>query len=164
MRVLLTGAAGFIGTATAAALDAAGHDVVKLDLMLTQAHGASEPPPGVHRHDVRTPDQWAALLTGVDAVCHLAAVVGAGVTVSDLPDYASHNDLGTAAVLAAMHAAGVSRLVLASSMVVYGEGRYACRRHGLQEGASFHRASTVPPVGRGPAAGVDGTACAQMTR
>ena len=133
MRVLLTGAAGFIGTATATALDAAGHEVVRLDLMLPQAHGASEPPPGVHRHDVRTPDQWAPLLTGVDAVCHLAAVVGAGVTVADLPVYASHNDLGTAAVLAAMHAAGVSRLVLASSMVVYGEGHYTCPRHGAQQ-------------------------------
>ena len=133
MRVLLTGAAGFIGTATAAALETAGHEVVKLDLMLPQAHGASEPPPGVHQHDVRTPDQWASLLTGVDAVCHLAAVVGAGVTLSDLPDYASHNDLGTAEVLAAMHAAGVGRLVLASSMVVYGEGRYACPRHGVQQ-------------------------------
>ena len=46
------------------------------------------------------------------------------------PSYASHNDLGTAALLAAMHEAGVDRLVLASSMVVYGEGRYACPTHG----------------------------------
>jgi len=68
----------------------------------------------------------------VDAVCHQAAVVGAGVTVADLPAYAGHNDLGTAALLAAMHAADVHRLVLASSMVVYGEGRYECPSHGEQ--------------------------------
>jgi dTDP-L-rhamnose 4-epimerase len=65
-------------------------------------------------------------------VCHQAALVGAGVRVGDLPDYAGHNDLGTAALLAAMHEAGVGRLVLASSMVVYGEGRYACPEHGEQ--------------------------------
>ena len=59
-------------------------------------------------------------------------MVGAGVRVGDLPDYAGHNDLGTAALLAAMHEAGVDRLVLASSMVVYGEGRYTCPEHGDQ--------------------------------
>ncbi len=74
-----------------------------------------------------------ALLEGIDAVCHQAAVVGAGVTVADLPAYAAHNDLGTAALLAAMHEAGVARMVLASSMVVYGEGRYACPEHGHQQ-------------------------------
>jgi dTDP-L-rhamnose 4-epimerase len=54
------------------------------------------------------------------------------VTVADLPAYASHNDLGTAVLLAAMHEAGVHRLVAASSMVVYGEGRYTCAEHGDQ--------------------------------
>jgi dTDP-L-rhamnose 4-epimerase len=58
--------------------------------------------------------------------------VGAGVTVADMPLYASHNDLGTAVLLAAMHEAGVRRLVVASSMVVYGEGRYTCDEHGPQ--------------------------------
>ncbi len=53
-------------------------------------------------------------------------MVGAGLDAADLPRYAGHNDLGTAALLAAMHEAGVARLVQASSMVVYGEGRYAC--------------------------------------
>ena len=129
MRVLLTGAAGFIGSAIADAL--AGHDVVGVDLMLEQAHGVSAPPAGVHRLDVRDADRWRELLRGVDVVCHQAAVVGAGVTVADLPLYASHNDLGTAALLAAMHAERVDRLVLASSMVVYGEGRYTCPTHGI---------------------------------
>ncbi len=59
-------------------------------------------------------------------------MVGAGADAADLPAYARNNDLGTAALLAAMHTAGVRRLVLASSMVVYGEGRYACPDHGTQ--------------------------------
>jgi dTDP-L-rhamnose 4-epimerase len=132
MRVLLTGSAGFIGTAIGSALEGRGHEVVRVDLMLPQAHGATEPPPGTHALDVRDAGSWSGVLAGIDAVCHQAAVVGAGVKVGDLPDYASHNDLGTAAVLAAMHEAGVDRLVLASSMVVYGEGRYTCARHGDQ--------------------------------
>ncbi len=130
MKVLLTGSAGFIGTAIGAALEAAGDEVVRVDLMLEMAHGGTEPPAGTHCLDVRAAGEWTSLLRGVDVVCHQAAVVGAGVRVGDLPAYAGHNDLGTAVLLAAMHEAGVARLVLASSMVVYGEGRYACPEHG----------------------------------
>ena len=130
MRVLLTGAAGFIGGAAGRALEDAGHEVVRVDVMLPAAHGASEPPAGTHRLDVRDAHRWGDLLAGVDVVCHQAAMVGAGVTVADLPSYAGNNDLGTAVLLAAMAAAGVRRLVLASSMVVYGEGRYRCPEHG----------------------------------
>lgn len=139
MRVLLTGAAGFIGTAIAAQLDEAGHEVVGVDLMLAQAHGGGDDgsttaPEGVHQLDVREAGSpaWSELLRGIDVVCHQAALVGAGVRVGDLPAYASHNDVGTAALLAAMHEAAVDRLVLASSMVVYGEGRYTCPEHGDQ--------------------------------
>ncbi|GAA4699011.1 NAD-dependent epimerase/dehydratase family protein [Nocardioides nanhaiensis] len=135
MRVLLTGSAGFIGGAIASRLEAAGHELVRVDLMLAAAHGESQAPAGTEQLDVRdaaTSPRWAGLLEGVDVVCHQAAVVGAGVRVADLPDYAGHNDLGTAALLAGMHAAGVDRIVLASSMVVYGEGRYACAEHGVQ--------------------------------
>lgn len=134
MKVLLTGAAGFIGTAISEQLADAGHEVVGVDLMLDSAHGSSTPPEGVHQLDVRDAGspEWSALLRGTDVVCHQAALVGAGVRVGDLPAYASHNDLGTAALLAAMHEAEVDRLVLASSMVVYGEGRYACPEHGEQ--------------------------------
>ncbi|GAA1932203.1 NAD-dependent epimerase/dehydratase family protein [Nocardioides hwasunensis] len=135
MRILLTGAAGFIGTAIGTRLRDAGHEVVGVDLMLASAHGETSPPAGVHHLDVRDAGApaWSDLLRGIDAVCHQAAVVGAGVRVADLPDYASHNDVGTAALLAAMHEAGVDRLVLASSMVVYGEGRYTCTEHGDQQ-------------------------------
>ena len=130
MRVLLTGAAGFVGTAVRSVLEAAGHEVVGVDVLLPQAHAVVPAGPPVHRLDVRDAGSWSHLLSGVDAVCHQAALVGAGSSVADLPAYAGHNDLGTAALLAAMAARGVDRLVLASSMVVYGEGRYACPRHG----------------------------------
>ncbi len=132
MKVLLTGSAGFIGGAIDRALTESGDEVVRVDVMLDKAHGSATPPRGTHQVDVRDAASWAALLDGVDVVCHQAAVVGAGVRVADLPDYAAHNDLGTAALLATMHAAGVGRLVLASSMVVYGEGRYTCPEHGDQ--------------------------------
>jgi dTDP-L-rhamnose 4-epimerase len=133
VKVLLTGSAGFIGAAIAHALEATGDEVVRVDAMLPQAHGENAPPPeGTHLLDVRDAGSWGSLLHGVDVVCHQSALVGAGIRVADLPGYAAHNDLGTAALLAAMHAAGVGRLVLASSMVVYGEGRYACPTHGAQ--------------------------------
>ncbi len=132
VKVLLTGSAGFIGSAIHRALQAEGDEVTCVDLMLSQAHGASVTPPGTHQLDVRDADSWSHLLDGVDVVCHQAAMVGAGVNVADLPTYAAHNDLGTAALLAAMADRGALNLVLASSMVVYGEGKYVCPEHGEQ--------------------------------
>lgn len=133
MRILLTGAAGFIGSHLADLLVDEGHEVVALDALLPQAHGG-EPPVWVDRHDlvrgdVRDGDLLDRLLPGVDVVCHQAAMVGHGLDPSDAPAYAGHNDYGTAVLLAAMYRGGVTRLVLASSMVVYGEGRYACAEH-----------------------------------
>jgi len=131
VKVLLTGAAGFIGSHVAAGLADQGHDVVGVDVMLDAAHVADAPTPsGVERVDVRDADRLRPLLRGVDVVCHQAAMVGHGVDAADFPRYASHNDLGTAVLLAGMAACEVTRLVLASSMVVYGEGRYACAAHG----------------------------------
>jgi dTDP-L-rhamnose 4-epimerase len=133
VRVLLTGSAGFIGGAIAEQLEAQGDEVVRVDLLIPEAHAAgSSAAPGTHLVDVRDPSAVRPLLDGVDVVCHQSAMVGAGVTVADLPSYASHNDLGTAVLLAAMHDAGVHRIVAASSMVVYGEGRYVCQEHGDQ--------------------------------
>ncbi|MGP4028177.1 NAD-dependent epimerase/dehydratase family protein [Actinomadura sp. 3N407] len=122
MNVLLTGSAGFIGSHIAEALTAAGHRVRGLD---TQPGGAGGDPA-----DVRDAGAVAERLDGVDAVCHQAAKVGLGVDVSDLPAYTSVNVQGTAVLLAEMARAGVGTLVLASSMVVYGEGAYTCDRHG----------------------------------
>lgn len=136
MRVLITGMAGFIGSHIADVMVERGHEVLGLDALLPKAHGKAGAPEWTRRHrlvtgDVRDAELLAGLLTGVDVVCHQAAVVGHGVDPSDAPSYAEHNDVGTAVLLAAMHAAGLRRLVLASSMVVYGEGRYACQEHGI---------------------------------
>jgi dTDP-L-rhamnose 4-epimerase len=136
VRILITGGAGFIGSHIADRLAADGHDVLLLDALLPQAHGAGGAPLWTREHefvegDVRDADLLARLLPGVDAVCHQAAMVGHGVDPSDAPLYATHNDYGTAVLLAAMHAAGRDRLVLAGSMVVYGEGRYTCAEHGV---------------------------------
>jgi dTDP-L-rhamnose 4-epimerase len=121
MKVLVTGGAGFIGSHVVEALEVAGHEVVVLDV---------RPTDGGLTGDVRDPEAVARALAGVDAVCHQAAMVGLGVNLDDLPEYVGRNDLGTAVLLAAMARAGVGRLVLASSMVVYGEGAYSCGRHG----------------------------------
>ncbi|MFD5703842.1 NAD-dependent epimerase/dehydratase family protein [Streptomyces lasiicapitis] len=135
MRVLVTGGAGFIGTHVVDALLARGHEVVSYDAVLASAHSG---PPRAARAgerlvvgDVRDPDAVAAALRGVDAVCHQAAMVGLGKDFADAPEYVGCNDLGTAVLLAAMARAGVRDLVLAGSMVVYGEGRYACASHGV---------------------------------
>jgi dTDP-L-rhamnose 4-epimerase len=141
MRVLLTGAAGFIGSRVDAALRAAGHEVVAVDVLLPAAHGPNSVlPTGCHRVDVRDADALAPLLDGVDLVCHQAAMVGAGVDAADAPAYGGHNDFATTVLLAQMFAAGVRRLVLASSMVVYGQGRYRCPAHGTVEPLPRRRA------------------------
>ncbi len=119
MRVLVTGGAGFIGSHVVTALRTRGHEPVVLDVRTDPAA------------DVRAPDAVRAALRGVDAVCHQAAMVGLGTGFADAPEYVSRNDLGTAVLLTAMADAGVRRLVLAGSMVVYGEGRYECPRHGV---------------------------------
>ncbi|MFF7389479.1 NAD-dependent epimerase/dehydratase family protein [Streptomyces scabiei] len=119
MRVLVTGGAGFIGSHVVDALAEHGHEPVVFDTAVEA--GA----------DVRDGEAVARALAGVDAVCHQAAMVGLGTGFADAPEYVSRNDLGTAVLLAAMADAGVRRLVLAGSMVVYGEGRYECERHGV---------------------------------
>ncbi|WP_149547000.1 NAD-dependent epimerase/dehydratase family protein [Streptomyces marokkonensis] len=119
MRVLVTGGAGFIGSHVVEALRTRGHEPVVFDVRT------------VPTADVCSPGAVREALSGVDAVCHQAAMVGLGTGFADAPEYVSHNDLGTAVLLAAMAQAGVRRLVLAGSMVVYGEGRYACGRHGV---------------------------------
>ncbi|MGP4114072.1 NAD-dependent epimerase/dehydratase family protein [Streptomyces sp. 4N509B] len=128
MRVLVTGGAGFVGSHIVEALLAAGDEPVVLDLLPTRP----ETPPEAAwiQGDVRDAETVATALVGVDAVCHQAAMVGLGRDFADAPDYVATNDLGTARLLAGMAEAGVGRLALAGSMVVYGEGRYDCPAHG----------------------------------
>ncbi|MEU8779446.1 NAD-dependent epimerase/dehydratase family protein [Streptomyces sp. NPDC048606] len=132
MRVLVTGGAGFIGSHIVTALKGRGHDPVVLDALLPTAHPDTPAPPDTEflRADVRDADAVRAALRGVDAVCHQAAMVGLGKDFADAPAYVDCNELGTAVLLAQMAAVGVRELVLAGSMVVYGEGRYTCERHG----------------------------------
>ena len=132
MRVLVTGAAGFIGSHIAETMRAAGHDVRGLDSLSPAVHNGrpEHVPADLVTGDVRDPATVDAALAGVDAVCHQAAMVGLGVDLSDLPVYSDVNVTGTAVLLEAMGRHGIPRLVFASSMVVYGEGAYDCATHG----------------------------------
>jgi dTDP-L-rhamnose 4-epimerase len=132
--ILVTGGAGFIGSHIVDALLEAGEDVRVLDALLPAAH--RERPSYLRDEveliegDVRDAGVVAAALRGVDAVSHQAAMVGLGVDIGDIADYVGHNDLGTAVLLRALRGFG-GRVVLGSSMVVYGEGRYRCAEHGV---------------------------------
>ena len=118
MKVLVTGGAGFIGRAVVHQLRQSGHEPVVYDR-------AADP-----SDDVTNRLRVTTALAGCAGLVHLAAKVGLGVDLNDLDDYVRQNDLGTAVVLRAAAAAGIRRVVYASSMVVYGEGAYACPEHG----------------------------------
>ena len=143
MRALVTGGAGFIGSHVVKAVASAGHEFRVLDALLPCVHPggirsfSNDPGFEFVHGDLRDAQTVDDALRGVSAVCHLAAMVGLGVDFGDAPLYAGCNDLGSAVLLAARARAGVRRLVLASSMVVYGEGAYSCAEHGL--------AATPPP-------------------
>ncbi|MEU8223273.1 NAD-dependent epimerase/dehydratase family protein [Kribbella sp. NPDC048915] len=129
MKVLLTGGAGFIGTHVHDQLLAEGHEVTVLDSFRPDVHGGRPAPrPGLVIGDIRDADAVTKALDGADTVIHLAAKVGLGVNLDDIDDYVSSNSLGTAVLLKCM--TSVRNLVFASSMVVYGEGRYDCETHG----------------------------------
>jgi dTDP-L-rhamnose 4-epimerase len=133
-RIVVTGGAGFIGSHVVDLLVDRGHEVVVLDSLVAHdgrrppwAHPEAELVPG----DVRDPDAWRRAARGAHAVCHLAARVGLGVDFADVGAYVADNDVGTAAGLWALHDLRFrGRIVLGSSMVVYGEGRYVCPAHG----------------------------------
>jgi dTDP-L-rhamnose 4-epimerase len=134
MRILVTGAAGFIGSHAVDAMRAAGHEVQGLDSLAPAVHTGR---PGylpdnfdLAVGDIRDPDLVRRAVAGADVVCHQAALVGLGADLADLPAYSDVNVTGTAVLLEAMGRSGVGRLVLASSMVVYGEGAYDCAEHG----------------------------------
>ncbi|MGI4894458.1 MAG: NAD-dependent epimerase/dehydratase family protein [Janthinobacterium lividum] len=130
MRIVVTGGLGFIGSPVTTTLRDGGHEIVVLDAARSTGLANTTGGITVVRGDIRDLDRVRGCLEGADAVVHLAAKVGLGVGISDIDDYVAVNDLGTAVVLRAAADAGVRRLVLASSMVVYGEGAYDCPRHG----------------------------------
>ena len=133
--ILVTGGAGFIGSHVVDALLDTGYEVRALDLLLPDAHAGRpdylDPRAEWVFGDIRDTDLVERCMRGVDAVCHKAAMVGLGAGLKDVGAYVDHNDAGTASLLAAMaHVGFDGRLVLAGSMVVYGEGRYECADHG----------------------------------
>ena len=135
MKVLVTGGAGFIGGHLVDQLVDHGVDVVVLDSIAPDAHSVdpNHLPPSVdlRRADVTDAGAVARAVAGVDAVSHQAARVGLGVDFGDIVGYVTDNDLGTAVLLDGLWRSRFSgRLVVASSMVVYGEGAYRCPRHG----------------------------------
>ena len=131
-RVLITGGAGFIGSHLADELLRAGYAVRALDVLVEQVHGDSgsqrpdyldseiELIPG----DIRNPEVVRGALEGVDAVVHLAARVGVGQSMYEQAEYAGANTLGTTVLLDALQEHPVRKLVVASSMSIYGEGAY----------------------------------------
>jgi dTDP-L-rhamnose 4-epimerase len=135
--VLITGGAGFIGSHVADRLLAQGYRVRVLDNLDPQVHGENcvlfpsylSPEVEAVRGDVRNPRDVAAALDGVDAVFHFAATVGVGQSMYQIERYTDVNNRGTAVLLEALLKHKVRKLVVASSMSVYGEGQY-CTQDG----------------------------------
>jgi dTDP-L-rhamnose 4-epimerase len=130
-HVLITGGAGFLGSHLADELLRHGYSVRVLDNLSPQVHGPDRVPPAylsrdveLQIGDVRSADDVRRALTGIDAVVHFAAMVGVGQSMYELASYTSVNNLGTAVLLEALIQKPVRRLLVASSMSVYGEGFY----------------------------------------
>jgi dTDP-L-rhamnose 4-epimerase len=131
-RVLITGGAGFVGSHLADELLRSGYQVRALDVLSEQVHGPDctrpaylDPEVELIRGDVRDPQAVRGALEGVDAVFHFAAAVGVGQSMYEIRRYTDVNNVGTAVLLEALAANPVGKLVVASSMSVYGEGLYA---------------------------------------
>ncbi|PBC19348.1 NAD-dependent epimerase/dehydratase family protein [Mesorhizobium sp. WSM4307] len=128
-RILVTGGCGFIGRHVTQELIAQNYSVRILDVLLEQVHAgeAVTLPTGAAliKGDIRDREAVAEALEGVDAVIHLASEVGVGQSMYEIARYVGTNDLGTATLLEALIKHPVERIVVASSMSVYGEGLYA---------------------------------------
>jgi dTDP-L-rhamnose 4-epimerase len=131
-RILVTGGAGFIGSHLADNLLRRGYAVRVLDNLCSQVHGPDPARPAYLGRDVelivgdvQDPERVRAALHNVDGVVHLAAAVGVGQSMYELAHYTTANNLGTAVLLEALIERPVEKLVVASSMSVYGEGLYS---------------------------------------
>ena len=129
--ILITGGAGFIGSHLADELLAHGYTVRALDNLSEQVHGRARQRPDyldarveLQIGDVRNPADVARALKGVDAVFHFAAMVGVGQSMYEIREYTDVNNVGTAVLLEALIQNPVKKLIVASSMSIYGEGRY----------------------------------------
>jgi len=135
-RVLITGGAGFVGSHTADALIEAGHEVRIFDNLTSQVHqgGVSYVPGGAEfiLGDVRNLDKLRKAVAGAEVIFHFAAAVGVGQSMYRISEYTSTNNLGTANLLQAIldTRSAPGKIVVASSMSIYGEGKYLCRECG----------------------------------
>ena len=145
-RILITGGAGFIGSHLARHLLRQGHEVRALDRLDPQVHPERERPAYLDsdveliQGDVRDPAAVAEALDGVDAVVHLAARVGVGQSMYEIADYCSVNTVGTGVLLEALIERPLRRLVVASSMSIYGEGLYTTAEGRVAEAIERDRA------------------------
>jgi dTDP-L-rhamnose 4-epimerase len=136
-RVLITGGAGFVGSHLADALLRAGYQVRIYDNLTPQVHPTGRPdylPAEVEfiRGDMLDVEQLRRAVRNVEAVFHLAAAVGVGQSMYEIGHYMGANTLGTANLLQVLldTKASLQKLVVASSMSIYGEGRYVCSECG----------------------------------
>lgn len=130
-HVLITGGAGFIGAHVAKELLKHGYSVRALDLLVPQVHGPSRERPSyldpqveLIVGDIRDPDAVERSLDHIDAVIHFVSVVGVGQSMYRIAEYTSVNNVGTATLLQALTTHPMERLIVASSMSIYGEGLY----------------------------------------
>lgn len=140
-KVLITGGAGFVGSHVADELLDVGYAVRVLDNLAPQVHGTRAGRPAYLtrevefiRGDVRDPEAMSRALENVDGVFHFAALVGVGQSMYEIGNYTSTNSQGTAVLLEALAQRPVERLIVASSMSIYGEGLYRTRDGSLVEG------------------------------